>query len=214
MRKILCILAGGRSSRFGTSKLRLEVDGRPIIAWLGDRLGTRCDERWLSTAPGAPLPPGAGAFDRVLYDRVGYSGPLRAISHALSTARRHDVMIIAAADMPLVEPSHIESMMRTLRRLRAAAVMTRWTNGLDGGQRDAGQVEPMPSIWRAGRGARLIGEAMAVGVRGPHRLALWRGVRCLPIGGERGRRCFANINAPADATAVGQLLGHHRLGLR
>jgi len=191
---ILCVLAGGRSSRFGSSKLRLRVGGRPIITWLAERLGRLGGERWLSVAPGAELPPGAGGFDRIIVDRAGYRGPLPAMAQVLLAAPARTMVIFAAADMPLVDPAHLASMLRLLRRHGAVAAMSRWCGG-----DHAGQVEPLPSIWRAGRGVKLIRRALLSGVRGPHQLADWRGVVCAPIGGVTGVRCFANINRKEDA---------------
>lgn len=195
MKPHLCILAGGRSSRFGSSKLWLRVRGVPIVSWLASRLSGVSGPRWLSVAPGAELPPGAGGFDRVIADDIGYGGPLPAMARVLGMAPPRAIVIFAAADMPLVEPGHIEKMLRLMRAKRSIGVMSRRTTG-----DDAGQVEPLPSVWRAARGASLMRIALTAGVRGPQRLAARRGVMCAPIGG--ATRGFANINRPEDAVVL------------
>jgi molybdopterin-guanine dinucleotide biosynthesis protein A len=192
MKPYLCILAGGRSSRFGSSKLWLRVRGTPIVAWLGRRLGDVCGRRWLSVAPGAELPPGAGGFDRILADQVGYGGPLPAMARVLAAAPVRAAVVFAAADMPLVEPAHLRRMLRLLHTKRCVGVMSRRVSGPD-----AGQVEPLPSVWLAGRGAAMMRRAMAAGVCGPQRLAGRRGVLCLALDGQSNG--WANINRPEDA---------------
>ncbi len=210
-RPILCILAGGRSRRFGTSKLLLRVQGVPILAWLADRLGAALGgPRWLNVSPShrGDLPPGAGAFDRVLTDPVAFAGPLRGMQHVLESAPASAWVLFAAADMPLVSPVHVRAMCRTLRRQPAlAAVMSRWTTGRDAtGESLAGVVEPLPSLWRAGKGARLMRAALQAGMTGPSELASRRSVACQPLGWPRDRSEYTNINHPEDAAVLTSML--------
>lgn len=199
MKPILCILAGGRSSRFGSQKMWLRVEDKPIVSALAQRLGAVCGQRWLSVAPGNELPPGAGGFDRIIADHVGFAGPLPAMAKILAAAPRGAMVVIAAGDMPRVDPLHVRRMVDLLRRRRdLVGVMSRWTSG-----EDAGFVEPMPSVWRAGRGARLIESAIMRGAKGPQQLAKWKRVMCVAMAGESARRGFGNVNRREDAAAMG-----------
>ena len=199
MKPILCILAGGRSSRFGSQKMWLRVDGKPIASALAQRLGAVCGQRWLSVAPGKELPPGAGRFDRIIADHVGFRGPLPAMAKVLGAAPRGAMVVIAAGDMPRVDPLHVRKMLELLRRRRdLVGVMSRWTSGSD-----VGLIEPMPSVWRAERGARLIQSAMMRGVKGPQQLAKWKRVMCVAMAGESARHGFGNVNRREDAEGMG-----------
>ena len=198
MKPILCILAGGRSSRFGSPKLWLRVEGKPIITWLSHRLGTVCGQRWLSVAPGAELPPGAGGFDRIIADPVCFAGPLQAMVNVLAHAPPQAVVIFAGGDMPLIEDVHVKNLVQVLRSNRNnVGIMSRWTRG-----DRAGFVEPLPCVWRARTGAKLIRTAMMRGLRGPSQLAKWQRVRCVAIDSPSGMQAFGNINRREDLSAM------------
>jgi len=209
-RPILCILAGGRSSRFGAPKLWLRVNGVPMVTWIARQLAGVCGQRWLSVAPGMELPPGAGGCDRIVADHVGFGGPLAAMVRVLSQVDRRAWVLFAAGDMPLIQASHVRLMMRQLAAKRSVVgVMSQWIRG-----EQAGRIEPMPSLWRAGPALKLIRAAMERGVRGPSQLASWRSVASVPIIGEQGGRTFTNINRPEDVEALAAFYLAVRLGER
>ncbi len=150
VRPILCILAGGRSSRFGSPKLWLRVRGEPMVTRLCRQMAGVCSERWISVAPGMELPPAAGGCDRIVADHVGFGGPLPAMVRVLSLLPRRKMVLFAAGDMPLIDANHVRKMMKHLAASRSDGVMSQWTSG-----KQAGRIEPMPSLWRAGPALRF-----------------------------------------------------------
>src|SRR5438552_17571218 len=76
------ILAGGEGSRMGKPKALLEINGRPILAYLLEQFAWP-GPTLLVTAPGREKPPGHELFSREVVDPVAGEGPLRGILTAL-----------------------------------------------------------------------------------------------------------------------------------
>lgn len=106
------VLAGGRSTRFGSDKLAAELDGRPLLRHAIDGVRTVAGEVVVVVAPGAapPLPDGV----RVAYDARPFDGPLAGLAAGLA-AIGPDVerVVVVGGDMPRLVPA-------VLRRLVAA----------------------------------------------------------------------------------------------
>lgn len=201
MATILCILAGGRSSRFGSSKLNVRLGGESILAWQLRRLAlwhgdiggcaTR-HEAWLS-APPRWAPPGGAMYGRCLVDPFPYGGPLPAIVNLLRQAADDDLLAMVPADMPAMAPWHLAALARRLDQTPAATVaMARWN-----GAPRAGAVEPLPSIWRAAPGRALLEPTIARGQQSIQALATLPQVVCLPLTSDH-RPLYLNINHPGD----------------
>lgn len=107
----LILLAAGRGTRFGGSKLIAPLAGRPLAshaaAMLADQPFTR---RIAVTGPGVPDLAQLG-YDCVTLDPPGAP---QARSVALGVAAAHAAgaraVLIALADMPLVPPAHIRAL--------------------------------------------------------------------------------------------------------
>lgn len=201
---ILCILAGGRSSRFGSSKLEVRIAGQPIVAWQANRLGefgSSPARRWLSVAPGNGFPSGAAAFERYIVDDFAHGGPLRAMAKIMAAAKAQDVIAVVPADMPALTRFDLSRLLERLPDQGGhGGVMARW----DDGPR-AGRVEPMPSVWRGG--SELIHRAIARGLRSVHALSNLPGIVCVPLKHKADQASYANINRREDVAIMASHLG-------
>jgi molybdopterin-guanine dinucleotide biosynthesis protein A len=94
------VLCGGESSRMGCEKALLEVDGRPLVLALAERLGEICGTVLL--ASGYPGRLGDLGYEEV-EDALQYAGPLAGIVAALE-ASPHELLAVVAVDMPAANP--------------------------------------------------------------------------------------------------------------
>jgi len=226
-RMITLVLGGGRSSRFGSSKLDVRLDGLPMLAWLQRRLeGLEADAWWLNLAPEQALPigvrvlesdeesgcePGAGSgggagvavFERVVRDAQPGMGPLAGMAAAFEAADPDDIIVVLAGDMPAVTTAYIETLENSLSLSdRQAGVVAKWAIGAQ-----AGRLEPLPSIWRAGPASALAIAALAQGKGGPSELAEDPSVGRVLLHFEESAEEFMNVNTPTDLAIVGKALG-------
>ncbi|MEW6182920.1 MAG: molybdopterin-guanine dinucleotide biosynthesis protein B [Bacillota bacterium] len=92
------ILAGGRSTRMGTDKAFLEVEGRRLIERDVSALGRVFSEVIIAGDPGVY----GGLADRVVKDFFEEAGPLAGVHAGLSFAS-HDRVFVAACDLPFID---------------------------------------------------------------------------------------------------------------
>jgi molybdopterin-guanine dinucleotide biosynthesis protein A len=102
------VLAGGRSSRFGSDKLRAEIGGEPLL-WRPIRAlaAAGCADIVVVVAPEAPepdLPIEVGSTVRFARDPEPFGGPLVGLRAGLAAtdARR---VLVAAGDQPDLAPA-------------------------------------------------------------------------------------------------------------
>ena len=210
---VLAVLAGGRSSRFGGSKLGVRVDGEPVLAWLARRLGGVCGGGSVLSLGGsakpqaAGMPPGAEVYQRVVRDAELDAGPLAGVAAVLRAVEAGQIVVVVAADMPGVTAGYVERLVGELRvKPRAAGVMGRWVREGFAKPQAAGAIEPLPSVWRGGAGARLVDEALRRGERALYRLAERDEVACVELrAGDEG--LFVNVNRREDLAEAGRVLG-------
>ena len=99
------VLSGGRSSRMGSDKCALEIEGRSLLQRVVDALGEVVDEIVVVGAPGGPRPEvRSRVARRCKTDPFEGAGPLVAIAAGLETARA-PVAVVVACDLPYLEPS-------------------------------------------------------------------------------------------------------------
>jgi molybdopterin-guanine dinucleotide biosynthesis protein A len=93
------VLAGGKSSRFGSDKARFVYRGKPMMQWVLDSF-EHADERFIVANQAYD------EFDLPVYeDVISSPTPLSGIHSALVHAR-HDWVAIAACDMPFLTKTY------------------------------------------------------------------------------------------------------------
>lgn len=150
------VLAGGRSSRFGSDKLAVALDGTPLLHRAVAALAGVCDELLVVVPPDGrtDLPPGVVAVP----DPEPFGGPLVGLLAGLEAARA-PIAIVVGGDMPWLEPA-------VLRRLVAAVVGRTVCSALEAAD-EPGVAERLPLALRTDVG-RAVGGPLAT--RGERRL--------------------------------------------
>lgn len=122
------VLAGGGSTRMGTSKAALPIAGEPLLAWVVRQLKAALAEALvIGPADLSELVPGT----RVLPDARPGMGPLGGLETALRAART-DYIFAVACDMPFVQPALVRAMSElALREPAVDAVVLRTARGTE-----------------------------------------------------------------------------------
>jgi molybdopterin-guanine dinucleotide biosynthesis protein A len=138
------VLAGGRSTRFGSDKLAALVDGVPLLHHPVLRLAEICREVLVVLAPGgeAPALPLAAPV-RLVRDATEGEGPLAGVLAGL-TETVTDWALVAGGDMPDLQTSVLLEMLRVAGEAGADAV------ALQDGER----LRPLPLVLRSAPRAR------------------------------------------------------------
>lgn len=99
------VLAGGRSSRFGSDKLAAGLCGVPLLHHAIRAVADICAEVLVVGAPtGLSVELPADIASAIVLDVDAYQGPLVALVGAASAAT-HRSLLIVAGDMPHLEPA-------------------------------------------------------------------------------------------------------------
>lgn len=108
------ILAGGRSSRFGSNKLAFEIDGRTMLDHATAAVAAVTPRVLVILAPGAEPPRSvlAAKVDHV-HDPTPFEGPLAALATALARIRT-PVVLVVAGDMPRMVPAVLQRLASTV----------------------------------------------------------------------------------------------------
>jgi len=107
------ILAGGRSSRFGSDKLLVPYHGSSLLHRAIERVGEVSDDVFVVMSPAAAdpaMPSGA----RVVRDSTEGEGPLAGLHAGLLAAVRSDLAVVVGGDMPDLQPQVLRAMVVVL----------------------------------------------------------------------------------------------------
>jgi molybdenum cofactor guanylyltransferase len=108
------VLAGGRSSRFGSDKLVAELDGRRLLDLAIEGLAAVSDEVLVVVSPGDErILPSSTATVRLVTDPERHGGPLVGLLAGLEVADQ-PIVVLAGGDMPSLSPAVLGAMIRTL----------------------------------------------------------------------------------------------------
>jgi molybdopterin-guanine dinucleotide biosynthesis protein A len=98
------VLAGGRSSRFGSDKLTADVRGEPMLLRAIRAVGEVCAEVLVvAPTPGLPIDLARQDGLLVIRDASPFEGPLVALVHVAPVAS-HDRLLLVGGDMPELQP--------------------------------------------------------------------------------------------------------------
>lgn len=126
------ILAGGRSSRMGTSKPWLPFGRTTLLGHMVEIVQKACGEILVVGAPGQTLPPVSA---RVIRDEIPGQGPLSGL-HAGLSAASNDLCFATSCDAPFLKPEVARAVLAAAEGFDA--VVTRW----------GGQIQPMQAAYR------------------------------------------------------------------
>ncbi len=180
------VLAGGRSSRFGSDKAMAVLEGRPLIAHVADALAAGCE----ALAVNAPLQRQAAAWARaagrpLLPDPPGApDGPLTGVLEGLRWAatRGCDALATAPCDTPRLPADLTARLAEALGEVPAAVART--SEG----------VQPLCALWRVSL-AGPMAQALAQGHPSVRR---WlSGIGAVEVAFPDAA-AFANVNTPSD----------------
>ncbi|HXE55610.1 MAG TPA: molybdenum cofactor guanylyltransferase [Tepidisphaeraceae bacterium] len=186
----LAILAGGVGSRMGRAKGSLDLQGRPILSYLLERLAWP-GPKWLVTSPGRENPPGYEGFDRELVDPEAGVGPLRGILTALERVET-PVLVVVPVDMPGLAIEQVREVVRQLAlHASARGLMFRRRVGGDS------QIEPFPIGLRY-EAASEIRERLRLKQRSVHRLLEDPSFVSVPAPEDWSEEVWTNLNEPQN----------------
>jgi len=94
------VLAGGASRRMGRNKAFLELDGKPLIAHVVERMHSVCSEVLVVSGDTSPY---AGLGVALVEDRFRDVGVLGGL-HAGLEAAAYDLVLAVGCDMPFLNP--------------------------------------------------------------------------------------------------------------
>lgn len=124
------VLAGGRSARFGSNKLRAELDGRAILHLAIEAVAEVAESIVVVAPPGATpklpdLPRRRDGRLSAVHDPEPFGGPLVGLEAALAAiaARGSRDAIVVGGDMPRLVPAVLRRLVATLRERQAGAAV-------------------------------------------------------------------------------------------
>jgi molybdenum cofactor guanylyltransferase len=115
------VLAGGRSTRFGSDKLAATYRGAPLLHHAVSRLAEVCEEIVVVLGAGVEPAMPRGVRARFVRDRQQAQGPLAGFAAGLAIVATHRALV-AAGDMPDLVPEVLRELVGVAARTDADAV--------------------------------------------------------------------------------------------
>ena len=106
------ILAGGKSTRFGSDKASADLGGRPLLQWVAAALADVCDEIVIVRATGQVLPAIDVATPTTVVDDLWEAkGPLAGLASGLPAVKT-EYCFATSCDAPLLQPATVRYLAR------------------------------------------------------------------------------------------------------
>lgn len=193
------VLAGGKSSRFGSDKASALLRGRPLLQWVLDAVGQVCGAVVVVKARGQALPEVTSAVPiTVVEDIYEAQGPLAGLVAAFE-AVFSPLALAISCDSPLAEPALIHYL---ASRAAGSDVVCPLVDG---------HPQPLVAVYRVAACLPVFRENVD---RGQLRIVVaYGGLRRKTVTGEEaatadpGLRTFLNANTPERLAEIDALLG-------
>jgi molybdopterin-guanine dinucleotide biosynthesis protein A len=193
------VLAGGKSSRFGSDKASALLRGRPLLQWVLDAVGQACEAVVIVKARGQLLPGTTCAVPvTVAEDLYEAQGPLAGLVAAFEAVRT-PLAFATSCDSPLTEPALIRYL---ASRAADADVVCPLVDG---------HPQPLAAVYRAAACLPVFRENVE---RGQLRIVVaYEGLRRKTVTGDEAAtadpylRTFLNANTPGRLAEIDALLG-------
>lgn len=161
---VAIVLAGGRSSRFGSDKLASTLEGRPLLDHAILAAASVASTVLVVAAPtGTPSLPAApdGVELRLVRDAAPFEGPLAGVATGLAAAVRATgtvptAAVIVAGDMPTLRPAVLRAMLDRLTASPDVDAVLLETGGLH---------RPLPAVVHTATGLAAANAALGSGTR-------------------------------------------------
>jgi molybdopterin-guanine dinucleotide biosynthesis protein A len=150
------VLAGGRSSRFGSDKLVAEIDGRSLLDRAISAVALVATDVLVVCAPGDDRPlPAADVPIRRVADPEAFGGPLVGLRAGLELAGE-PIVVVVGGDMPSIQVPVLAMLLRALHASEptGAAVLAA-----------RGRLVPLPAALRTGAASDQVGRLVDDGER-------------------------------------------------
>ena len=197
------VLAGGKSTRFGSDKASALLAGKPMLQWVLGAIEQVCGEVIVVAAQGQGLPEVASSAPlRVVRDRYEAAGPLAGMVTAFEDSPAA-VCLVVSCDAPLLAPDLLRHLVERLGGAAAACPEV------------AGQLQPLVAAYRPAACRAPFRAAVERGDRGVLRaLRELDGVVVLSEDEVRRfdpeLRSFTGVNTPAELARAEALVAARR----
>jgi molybdopterin-guanine dinucleotide biosynthesis protein A len=198
------VLAGGRSTRFGSDKASALLAGRPLLDWVTAAVAEVCGRVVVVRAVGQVLPDVTAPLT-VVEDEVPGEGPLAGVIAGLRGAAE-EIAFVTSCDAPLLRAPLVASAVAQLARSPAAVAVVPVVEG---------RMQPLAAAYRREPALTAAEAASAAGERSLHRwlgrLAVTPLDEAALLAADPSFESFRNANDRATLDAIAADLAAGRL---